>query len=117
MAIVVTATELGSAIEAARKANGLSQAELARRAGTTQSKVSHIENGKDTTHVGIVLRLIAALGLVVAIRAPGDAATAQPAAAKRSTPRPGNVVFDEPLPDDSIDIDAIATGKPAKSQR
>lgn len=105
-----TAADIGSAIAAARKTAGLTQKALAAMSGTSQAVVSGIESGKETAQIGIVLRLIAALGLVIDLREAG--ATAATSAAKPSAPRPANVVFDEPLPDDSIDLDAIVGGKP-----
>ena len=106
-----TAADIGSAIATARKAASLSQKALAALAGTTQAMVSEIESGKETARISIVLRVIAALGLVIDIRKPDEAAGRGTAPAKPSALRPANVVFDEPLPDHSIDLDAIVGGK------
>ncbi len=110
MATVRTASDIGSAIAASRKARGLTQARLAELAGVNQPKVSEIERGKDTAHISIALRMIAALGLVIDIQEPTVTPASGPA--KPPTNRPANVVFDEPLPDDSIDLDAIVGTKP-----
>ena len=57
--------ELGQAVRAARKDQGISQVELARRSGCSQRFVSEFERGKPGAEVGKVLQLIAALGLTV----------------------------------------------------
>ena len=111
-----SAADIGAAIASARKAAGLSQKKLGAMAGTSQAVVSGIESGKETAHVGIVLRLIAALGLVVDIREPDGTVEVATRAAKAAARRPDNVVFDEPLPDDSIDLDAIVGGKPRSTR-
>ena len=112
MPSTTTAIDIGSAIAAARKVRGLSQAKLAAMAITSQGTVSEIEAGKETARLSIVLRLIAALGLEIDLREAG--ATAATDTAKPSVHRTDNVVFDEPLPDDSIDLDAIVGGKPMR---
>ena len=110
MTTVSTAADIGSAIAAARKARGMSQVELAQLAGVRQPKVSEIERGKDTAHISMALRMIAALGLVIDIKEPGSTPASGPA--KPPTNRPANVVFDEPLPDESINLDDIVGAKP-----
>ena len=47
-----------------RDAAKLSQAELARRAGTTQSHVAHIESGEKDPQTDMIARLATALGVV-----------------------------------------------------
>jgi y4mF family transcriptional regulator len=101
MTSIESASDIGNAIALARKAQGLTQAELAKRAGVHQPKVSEIENGKATAHVGLVLRIVLALGLTINI---GDGDTPIASVASRAGP---DVVFDEPQPDDSIDLDAL----------
>ena len=78
----------------------------------SRSESSLWEAGKETARLSIVLRLIAALGLEIDLREAG--ATAATDTAKPSVHRTDNVVFDEPLPDDSIDLDAIVGGKPMR---
>src|SRR5690348_10665380 len=48
-----------------RKDLGLSQAELARRAGVSREWINAFEAGKPTAEIGLVLRLLQALGLDV----------------------------------------------------
>lgn len=54
----------------ARKEAKVTQAELARRAGTTKSYISKIENGVIEPGVGLFFRLITALGLRIDIVRP-----------------------------------------------
>jgi transcriptional regulator with XRE-family HTH domain len=104
MTHVSTATDIGSAISAARKAKRLTQSQLATLADVHQPKISAIESGKDTAHVGIVLRIIKALGLTIDLI---DAT----APTKRPEQRAAETLLDEPLPDASIDLDAIVDRK------
>lgn len=61
---VRTARELGAAVRAARREQGLTQAELAGRIGATRAWVGAFEGGKPTAELGLALRAIDALGLV-----------------------------------------------------
>ena len=54
--------EPGALIAAARRRSGLTQAELARRAGTSQPVISAYEHGRRDPSVGTLARLIAAAG-------------------------------------------------------
>jgi transcriptional regulator with XRE-family HTH domain len=53
----------GRLIREARRLRGLTQAELARRLGTTQSAVSNWERGRDTPRVDTLARILEACGL------------------------------------------------------
>ncbi len=53
----------------ARRRHGLSQASLARRAGTTQRHVSRIERGEVSPSVDTLRRLLAAMGERLELRA------------------------------------------------
>ena len=59
-----TSAELGEAVLVARKAAGLTQAALARRAGVTARFVYSLERGKGTLRVDKVAAVLAALGLM-----------------------------------------------------
>jgi len=59
-----TSGELGEAVLVARKAAGLTQAALARRAGVTARFVYSLERGKGTLRVDKVTAVLAALGLM-----------------------------------------------------
>ncbi|MGH8325302.1 MAG: helix-turn-helix domain-containing protein, partial [Steroidobacteraceae bacterium] len=47
-----SSAEVGKILAAARKHHGLTQAELARAIGATQTWVSEVEQGKDTAQIG-----------------------------------------------------------------
>lgn len=57
-----TSLEAGELLRRRRLAHGLSQRELARRAGTRQSTISRIETGRETPTVDRLDRLLIALG-------------------------------------------------------
>lgn len=63
MGIVDTPTALGAAVRAKRRADGLTQAELAAFCGVGVRFVSELERGKETLELGRALRVLAALGL------------------------------------------------------
>lgn len=52
----------GSLVAAARASAGLSQRELAARAGTTQATVARIETGRTSPTLGTLARLVTAAG-------------------------------------------------------
>ena len=58
-----TAEDLGKAIRAARREQGLRQEELALGAGTGRRFISDLERGKPTAQIGPALKVVAALGL------------------------------------------------------
>ena len=72
-----TSRDLGVAVRRARLDRGLSQAELAARAGVGRPWLSEAENGKRTVEVGRILLVLSALDLAIAlvpVPAPGDGA-------------------------------------------
>lgn len=58
-----TTTEIGSIIKKERKAQAISQEELAGLAGTGVRFISDLENGKQTIQLDKLLKVIEALGL------------------------------------------------------
>lgn len=56
---------LGKVIRDTRKAQGLTQDELAGMTGTGRRFISDLENGKDTAQLGKVLLVLAALGIAL----------------------------------------------------
>ena len=59
--------QLGSLIRKARKALGLSQVELASRAGLRQETISLIETGSPATRIDTLMRLMVALDLEMSV--------------------------------------------------
>jgi HTH-type transcriptional regulator/antitoxin HipB len=57
------ARELGDFVREQRKAVGLSQGDLAARATVSRRWLSDLEAGKSTAEVGLVFKVISALGL------------------------------------------------------
>ena len=66
-----TPLDLGLAIRDKRRKLGLTQTELARRAGVGRQWVVAIEHGKSRAELGLVLRTLSALDLPLTID-PGD---------------------------------------------
>ncbi len=65
--VLVTPSQLGSVLQAARKARGLTQSALAGRIGVSQSRVSQLEQNPDNLNVEQLLAWCSALGLELAI--------------------------------------------------
>jgi len=75
-----TPRDIGALIRAHRRALGLDQRTLAARAGVSRLWISEVERGKPGASLGLVLRVLASLG--VTLFAPGDpAADTAPAVA------------------------------------
>ncbi|QUX26101.1 helix-turn-helix domain-containing protein [Nocardiopsis sp. MT53] len=74
---------LGQAVYDRRTELGLSQAEVARRAGMTQPQISNIEGGDSTPTIPLLTRLAKALEASLTIDLDGDASSF------RFTPHPG----------------------------
>ena len=62
-----SAKDLGAAVRAARKAMGLPQAQAALLCGVGIRFLSDLENGKETARLGETMKVIAGLGLALAI--------------------------------------------------
>lgn len=60
--ILVSPGDIGALLRDMRKQQGLSQAELGRKVGLDQKKVSLIENGNPNCRVDSLFRLLSALG-------------------------------------------------------
>lgn len=58
-----TATDIGQLVRETRKAQGISQEQLAGVAGTGIRLVSDLENGKGTIQVDKMIKVVEALGL------------------------------------------------------
>ena len=88
---LLTATQLGQLLRAARKQRGLTQAEVGARLGLSQNRVSHLEGHADELSVKQLLTWCAVVGLELSLaqrlamapeggeaQAPGAAATTPP---------------------------------------
>lgn len=65
-----TSQDIGIVIRQARKAQGLTQFELAMIANTAQRFISELERGKPTCQLGKTLDVLAALGIRIDLREP-----------------------------------------------
>ena len=72
--------DIGRAMRALRRAQGVTQVDLADLAGVGPRFVSEIENGKKTAEIGKVVQVLAALGatLVVVPRGAGPGRYGEP---------------------------------------
>ena len=79
--IVRTAKQLGSVIRRIRRLNNLTQAELGEKSILWQETISKIEGGQNTTKIGTIFDLLAALDLEMEIkpRSRGSAMTIEDA--------------------------------------
>jgi HTH-type transcriptional regulator/antitoxin HipB len=67
--------DVAASVKGRRQELGLSQAELARRAGVSRKWVYEFEAGKPAAELGLVLRVLEPLGLTLEVtRLPDDAA-------------------------------------------
>ena len=70
--IIQNTAELGRKVRELRRAQKITQAQLAGLANTGIRFISDLENGKETCHIGKVLRVIETLGVDMLIRNPYD---------------------------------------------
>ena len=70
--IIRDTAELGQKIRELRRAQKITQTQLAGLANTGIRFISDLENGKETCHIGKVLRVIETLGVDMLIRNPYD---------------------------------------------
>jgi HTH-type transcriptional regulator/antitoxin HipB len=63
--------DLGAAIRGRRRQLGITQDELATSIGVSRRVIGQLENGKETVHVGIVLRAARAVGLDIGVEPRG----------------------------------------------
>ena len=67
----MTTEELGEIVKKARKAQGLTQPQLAMACGTGVRFIVDLETGKETCQIGKALNVIQTLGLAIDLRAIG----------------------------------------------
>ena len=70
--IIQDTAELGRRVRELRRAQKITQAQLAGLANTGIRFISDLENGKETCHIGKVLRVLETLGVDMLIRNPYD---------------------------------------------
>lgn len=66
----MTIEAIGKTIRKARKAQGLTQGELALTANTATRFISDLENGKATCEIGKALQVMASLGIQIELHLP-----------------------------------------------
>lgn len=62
------AVQLGAALQRERKRQGLTQAQLAEKAGLRQQTISAVERGKPRSELRVIFDILFALGLEVSVR-------------------------------------------------
>ncbi len=65
-----TGSDLGLAIAEARRARGLTQAELAERSGMSAAYISKIESGRSSSLLDHAVRLLRRLGVDLVVEVP-----------------------------------------------
>jgi len=68
----MTVDEIGKTIRKVRKAQGLTQSELAMTANTAVRFISELENGKATCEIGKALQVVQSLGIKVRLDLPAS---------------------------------------------
>lgn len=64
--------QLGAALQRERKRQGLTQAQLAEKAGLWQQTISAVEGGKPRSELQVIFAIMAALGLEISLRSRSD---------------------------------------------
>ena len=72
MSEAYTVKDIGDRVRKERKAQGLTQSQLADLCGVGLSFVSNLENGKPTLEAGKMLRVVNTLGLDLVLRKRGE---------------------------------------------
>lgn len=71
--VIRTISDTANAVRGRRLELGLSQSELARRAGVSRKWVNEFESGKPSAELHLVMRVLDAVGLRLAIEPVADA--------------------------------------------
>ena len=72
MSEAYTVKDIGDRVRKERKAQGMTQSQLADSCGVGLSFVSNLENGKPTLEAGKMLRVVNTLGLDLVLRKRGE---------------------------------------------
>ena len=91
--------DIGALVRDRRKALRLSQADLANRLQVSQRYISHLESGKPTLQLGLVLRVLRELSVDLTVELP-KSPTKSPTLKKRSKPKPIEFIDIDRLVDD-----------------
>ena len=75
--VLSTPSQLGPLLKSGRRAAGLSQAELARRMGISQSRISHMELHPESVSLDQLLALFGLLGIELMVQSKSGAQPAQ----------------------------------------
>jgi HTH-type transcriptional regulator/antitoxin HipB len=75
--VLSTPSQLGPLLKSGRRAAGLSQTELARRMGISQSRISHMELHPESVSLDQLLTLFGLLGIELMVQSKSDAPAAQ----------------------------------------
>jgi HTH-type transcriptional regulator / antitoxin HipB len=76
---ISTIRDIAAAVRGRRTDLGLSQAELARRAGVSRKWISEFEAGKPTAELGLVIRVLDELGIMLDLTSGEEAAPSRTA--------------------------------------
>jgi HTH-type transcriptional regulator/antitoxin HipB len=63
--------QLGAALQRERKRQGMTQTQLAEKAGVRQQTISAVEGGKPRSELQVIFDIMAALGLEMSLQARG----------------------------------------------
>ncbi|VTU36009.1 Antitoxin HipB [Variovorax sp. PBL-H6] len=75
--VLSTPSQLGPLLKSGRRAAGLPQAELARRMGISQSRISHMELHPESVSLEQLLALFGLLGMELIVQSRSEAPPAQ----------------------------------------
>jgi len=75
--VLSTPSQLGPLMKSGRRAAGLSQTELARRMGISQSRISHMELHPESVNLDQLLALFGLLGMELMVQSKSGAPAAQ----------------------------------------
>ena len=69
--VISSSRDIGNAIRARRKADGLTQADAAALCGVGARFLGELERGKETAQIGKVLRIVQGMGMELQITSKG----------------------------------------------
>jgi HTH-type transcriptional regulator/antitoxin HipB len=81
---ILTAAQLSSHLRSLRKARGITQTQLGRRVGLSQSRIGKIERDPALVSVGELLRILGELGVCVLLQGPAAASGSTAGSMQRS---------------------------------